>query len=198
MENRHILFCANSAWNIVNFRMPLMKYLSDQGYKLSVAAPPDPYAEACSEAGFDFYPFELSRKGTSLCTDIKTYFSLKKIFRQVRPDVICNFTIKPNIYATVAAARFGIPTINNISGLGTVFITHSPITKLVKQMYRYSQRRASKVFFQNSDDLAEFVENKIVPEEKTGVLPGSGIDLEKFNIESNDEGLKGKVRFNMS
>lgn len=182
MNKGHILFCANSAWNLVNFRFPLMKHLAAQGYRISAAAPHDEYADTCREAGFDFYPYKLSRKGVNPFADTATWMSLIKIFRQARPDLVCNFTVKPNIYGTVAAAKLKIPTINNVSGLGTVFIRHSPVTRLVKLMYRYSQRRAEKVFFQNDDDLAEFVENGLVAREKAEILPGSGIDLELFSL----------------
>jgi len=180
VSKKHIMFCANSAWNIVNFRLPLMRYLADLGYRVSAAAPPNGYEEACREVGFDFFPFQMSRKGTNPLTDLRTCFSLKKIFRRERPDLVCNFTVKPDIYGTIAAAACRIPAVNNISGLGTVFITHSFVTGLVKKLYRYSQKRAAKVFFQNVDDLSQFLEHGLVPEEKTGILPGSGIDLERF------------------
>lgn len=185
MDTTHVLFCANSAWNIANFRLPLMQYLTEQGYKVSVAAPPDPYAEQLREAGFDFYPFRMSRKGTNLFTDLRTYLQLKRLFKRLRPQVVCNFTVKPNIYGTVAASWLGIPAINNISGLGTVFITHSTVTGLVKQLYRFSQKRAFKVFFQNDDDRTQFIEHRLVPEGHTGILPGSGIDLQKFRPDAS-------------
>ena len=190
VSKKHIMFCANSAWNIVNFRLPLMRYLAELGYRVSAAAPPDGYEEACREAGFDFFPFQLSRKGTNPLKDLRTCFALKKIFRQERPDLVCNFTVKPDIYGTIAAAACKVPAINNISGLGTVFITHSFVTRLVKKLYRYSQKRAAKVFFQNEDDLSQFLEHGLVPEEKTGMLPGSGIDLERF-VAAEPEGYSG-------
>ena len=183
MKNSHILLCSNSAWNIVNFRLPLMKYLADQGYRVSAAAPDDEYADMCRAAGFDFFPYHMSRKGTNPLTDLGTYFALKKLYRHVNPDLVCHFTIKPNIYGTIAAAGCGIPAVSNISGLGTVFITHTPVTALVKKLYRYSQKRAAKVFFQNTDDQGQFVQKQLVDAEKTAVLPGSGIDLERFRAE---------------
>ena len=183
MKKLHILLCSNSAWNIYNFRLPLMNYLSEQGYHVSAAAVPDQYEERCRLAGFDFYPFKMSRKGTNPVSDLRTYLDLKKIYREANPDVICHFTIKPNIYGTVAAACTNIPAINNISGLGTVFITKSFVTSLVKKMYRYSQKKAAKIFFQNPDDRAEFIANSLVADERTAILPGSGIDLQKFIID---------------
>ena len=181
MNDKHILFCSNSAWNIYNFRLPLMRYLSEKGYRVSAAAPRDEYAEKCVEEGFDYYPFQMSRKGTNPLTDARTCLSLKKLYRETAPDAVCHFTIKPNIYGTIAAGACGIPSINNISGLGTVFIASTPVTGLVKKLYRYSQRRAAKVFFQNSDDRDQFVANQLVPGERTEVLPGSGIDLTRFS-----------------
>lgn len=193
MQQPHIVFCANSAWNLYNFRLPLMKSLAQRGFRVTAVAPSDEYAEKIRTAGFEFHALNLSRKSTNLLTDLKTLKMLRKLYKKLAPDVVCHFTIKPNIYGTVAAAKLGIPVVNNISGLGTVFITHSPVTRLVKFLYRYSQRKASKVFFQNSDDQTEFIRHALVPGEISGVLPGSGIDLNQYRVEKNGE-LESEVR----
>ncbi len=193
MRQSHIVFCANSAWNLYNFRLPLMKSLAEQGFKVSAVAPVDEYEARIRSAGFEFHALSLSRKSTNLLTDLKTLRALQKLYKKLVPDVVCHFTIKPNIYGTVAAAKLGIPAVNNISGLGTVFITHSPVTTLVKLLYRFSQKKASKVFFQNSDDQREFIQHALVPAEISAVLPGSGIDLNHYSVEKSEE-RESKVR----
>ena len=83
-----------------------------------------------------------------------------------------------------------IPTINNIAGLGTLFIKQNFITKIAKWLYKFSQKRASKVFFQNNDDFKIFVDEKLVEKNKCDILPGSGVDINKFMpIEKDEDGI---------
>jgi glycosyltransferase involved in cell wall biosynthesis len=73
-----------------------------------------------------------------------------------------------------------IPTINNIAGLGTLFIKQNFVTEIAKFLYKFSQKKATKIFFQNQDDFKIFIEEKLIQKEKCDILPGSGVDVEKF------------------
>ena len=73
------------------------------------------------------------------------------------------YTIKPNIYGSLACHVLGIPTINNISGLGAVFISRGWVTHLVQFLYRQALARSAHVFFQNSDDEALFLSRGLAP-----------------------------------
>ncbi|MDX5348402.1 MAG: glycosyltransferase family 4 protein, partial [Hymenobacteraceae bacterium] len=108
---------------------------------------------------------------------IKQYYS---IFKQVKPDVVLQYTIKPNIYGTIAAKLAGVPAINNVSGLGTVFIVKNLVSKIALALYKFSFQFPAKVFFQNEDDRQLFLEHKLVKKQITDVLPGSGIDTTRF------------------
>jgi glycosyltransferase involved in cell wall biosynthesis len=98
----------------------------------------------------------------------------------VQPDVILQYTIKPNIYGTLAAKLAGIPTINNVSGLGTVFLIRNLVSKVALGLYRLAFRFPVKVFFQNPDDQELFIRHQLVNALITEVLPGSGIDTVRF------------------
>jgi glycosyltransferase involved in cell wall biosynthesis len=91
------------------------------------------------------------------------------------------FTIKPNIYGSLVAHAIGIPVINNIAGLGAVFIKKGWLRWFVTTLYRLALRRSKKVFFQNSDDQKMFTEAGLVRKSCATLLPGSGIDLEHFS-----------------
>jgi glycosyltransferase involved in cell wall biosynthesis len=101
-------------------------------------------------------------------------------YRSIRPDIILHYTIKPNIYGTLAAAMLRIPVINNVCGLGTVFLKDNLVSAIAIWLYKVSFRFAKKVFFQNPDDLKLFVDKKMARAEVADLLPGSGIDLKKF------------------
>jgi len=98
-----------------------------------------------------------------------------------RPDVYLGYTIKPNIYGGVAAKFLNIPVINNISGLGMMFVNYNWKTRLIKTLYRYGISKSFKVFFQNKDDRQIFIDDHIVQINKTDILPGSGVDLSHFS-----------------
>jgi glycosyltransferase involved in cell wall biosynthesis len=122
----------------------------------------------------------MDSRGANPVKDLALIFELYTIYKKVKPDIILHYTIKPNVYGTLAAALLGIPVVNNVCGLGTVFLKKNIISFVAKTLYRISFRFARKVFFQNPDDMALFIGENLVPETTVDLLPGSGIDLKKF------------------
>lgn len=175
-----IVFSSNISWSIYNFRFKLLKSLQEQGHEIYTVASQDEYSDKLTEAGFNFFPIDLNNNSTNPIEDTKTVYSYYKIYKKIKPDVICHNAIKPNIYGTMAAGILNIPVVNNISGLGTLFIKKSFSTKIAKFLYKISQKSATKVFFQNNDDLNLFVKNGLVSEDKVLLIPGSGVDTTKF------------------
>ena len=177
-----IVISINTSWNIYNFRSGLIKGLQKEGHEIVAVAPLDEYSEKLEkELGVKHFPILIDNKGSNPLKDIKLMFEYKKLFNQIKPDAILQFTIKPNIYGTIAAKILKIPTINNVSGLGTIFINPNTITsKIGMILYKYAFRFPKKVFFQNNDDKELFINHKLVNNNITGILPGSGVDLDKF------------------
>jgi glycosyltransferase involved in cell wall biosynthesis len=178
--NKKILISINTSWNIINFRLGLLQALQKEDYKIIVLAPKDSYSELFQDYNFEYYDIEMNNKGTNPIEDLKLTISYYKILKKIKPDLILNYTIKPNIYGTIAANLLSIPTINNIAGLGTLFVNENFITKIAKYLYKYSQDKASKVFFQNNEDFELFTSSGLVDIMKSDVLPGSGVNTEKF------------------
>ena len=178
--NKKILISINTSWNIINFRLGLLQALQNKGYKIIVLAPKDKYSELFATFDFEYYDIEMNNKGTNPIEDLKLTISYYKILKEIKPDLILNYTIKPNIYGTIAANLLKIPTINNIAGLGTLFVNENFITKIAKFLYKYSQDKASKIFFQNNEDFELFTSSRLVDRKKSDVLPGSGVNTEKF------------------
>ncbi|VAW45895.1 Lipid carrier : UDP-N-acetylgalactosaminyltransferase / Alpha-1,3-N-acetylgalactosamine transferase PglA; Putative glycosyltransferase [hydrothermal vent metagenome] len=175
-----IAIVINTSWNIYNFRLGLLHALRDEGYRVVAIAPKDDYSAKLEQLGFEYHEIKINNKGTNPVQDLMLLGNLYRVFRKVRPDVILQYTIKPNIYGTLAAKLAGIPVINNISGLGTVFLNNNLSSKLARMLYRFSLGFAQKVFFQNPYDRQLFIDNRLVKPEVTDLLPGSGINLMKF------------------
>lgn len=170
----------NTSWNIVNFRMNLIHSLHAQGYEVHTIAPTDDYTHQLVEAGCTHHALKMDSRGANPIKDSALIFELFTIYRRVKPDVILHYTIKPNVYGSIAAALLKIPVVNNVCGLGTVFLKNDMISAMAMILYKISFRFPKKVFFQNPDDLNLFIDKKLVAKHTVDLLPGSGIDLEKF------------------
>ena len=123
----------------------------------------------------------MNNKGTNPFKDILIVFRLFFIYLKYKPIAAFHFTIKNNIYGTWAAFFSNTPAINNISGLGTAFITTGMISKIVRLLYKCSQPFAYRVFCQNQEDLEFLIDKKLIKKDKLYLLPGSGVDLKRFH-----------------
>ena len=175
-----LVLAANDGWNIVNYRKGLIAALEAAGYDLCVIAPDGPHTEEIRQMGAEFIPISMSPRGRSPLADLRLLKAYAKVLRDIRPAALLGFTAKPNIYGSIAARLVGVPAINNISGLGTVFARRSWLTALVSNLYRIALRQSAKVFFQNGDDRALFERMGLVQGGQSGLLPGSGVDLAHF------------------
>jgi glycosyltransferase involved in cell wall biosynthesis len=184
-----VILAANSSWNIVNFRAGLILALKREGYDPIVVAPLDPAPEERMAAlEVERVVVAIDRSGLNPFADLKLLRQYQRILKRLRPAAFLGFTIKPNIYGCIAARGLGVPAVANISGLGTVFIKRGALLALVTRLYRFALARAAVVFFQNPDDRALFIERRIVRPEQARLLPGSGVDLDRFTPVPQPEG----------
>jgi len=186
----------NTTWNIYNFRLGLIKALQKSGYRVIAIAPKDEYVKKLEQENVEFYDIKLNNKGINPLEEIKLIFNFYRIYKELKPDIILQYTIKPNIYGSFASYLLDIPVINNISGLGTVFLNDRISSKIARYMYKFALKIPKKVFFQNSDDMSLFIEKKIVSSFKVELLPGSGINTKKFSP-VDKKGDDNKIRFIM-
>ena len=157
-----ILISINTTWNIYNFRLDLIKSLLAAGHEVVALAPKDNYVSNLEECGIRCYNIKLNAASTNPVKDLYLISQYYLRIKELKPDVILSYTIKPNIYGNIAARLLKIPTINNISGLGTIFIKNSLTTYIGKFLYKLSLASSAHVFFQNKDDQQLFTKNKIV------------------------------------
>lgn len=160
--------------------MGLVRAFLNEGHEVIAIAPEDEYSSLLEKEGCKYYPLKMQNKGNNPLSDTKLFLQLYRIYKETKPDIVLQFTIKPNIYGSLAASFLSIPVINNVSGLGTVFIRNNWVSRIARMLYQISFRFPSKVFFQNNDDRELFLRYKLVKDYKTEVIPGSGIDLQKF------------------
>lgn len=175
-----IVICLNTAWNLVNFRAGLIRALVAAGYEVVAVAPDDKYAASLQMLGCRFVPLHMENGGTNPVQDALLTWRFWYFFARERPDVYLGYTVKPNVYGSLAAHMLRIPVINNIAGLGAVFIKGGWLVRVVRWLYHTALKRSAKVFFQNEDDRQLFISGGLVRAEVTDLLPGSGVDLNRF------------------
>lgn len=172
-----IIVCANLAWNLLNFRKGLIVALLEKGFNVLAVAPRDAGMErGLIDLGCRFAAAPIDSAGLAPHRDFATFLAFRRIIAREKPVAWLSWTIKPNVYGSLAAELAGVPAFPNVSGLGTAFIRRNLLTTLVRQLYRFGFRKAPVVFFQNTDDRDLFVDMGIVRTAQAGLLPGSGVD----------------------
>lgn len=181
-----IAIVINTSWNIFNFRKGLISGLIKDGHQVYAIAPKDKYSENLIDLGVHFIDVDMDSKGTNPFKDFLLIRKLRKVYKTNKIDFALQYTIKPNIFGTIACANINTKTINNISGLGTTFIRQNLVSKIARILYKYALRRADFVFFQNNDDKNLFQKLNLVKGNNIGVLPGSGIPLASLSYAEKD------------
>lgn len=183
---RKVMIALNTTWNLVNFRGNLIKAMQNQGYEILAISPPDEYVSALKKMGCQYIPIQMDNKGTNIFKDLKLCYQFFKVLLKYRPDALITYTIKPNIYFSLVAHLMNIPVLNTVTGLGTAFIKQNRVTQFINFLYRLAFSRSKKVFFQNQEDLNLFLSKKLVSSKKADRVPGSGVDLEKFQTQKKE------------
>ncbi|NBQ92205.1 MAG: glycosyltransferase family 1 protein, partial [Betaproteobacteria bacterium] len=181
-----ILILANTTWNLVNFRSGLIRALVADGHEVLACAPADGWVPALQALGCRHCPVLLDQQGTHPWRDALLLARLARLMWRERPQVLLGFTVKPNVYGSIAARWCGllgrpVAVINNVAGLGATFIQPSWVTWVVKRLYRLALRRSSTVFFQNTDDRDLFLRHALTVPSQCALLPGSGVDLQRYS-----------------
>lgn len=182
--------------SLINFRGPMLKTMKDAGHEVYGIAPMDSpdVPEKLAEMGIEFIEAPIQRKGMNPIKDLAALFALRKILKEIQPDAVLSYTIKPVIYGSIAAKLAGVKNIYSmITGLGYAFGQTSGkrglLFKLVKNMYRAGLSCNESVMFQNPDDRDLFKELSIIPQNKQTVITnGSGVDLKHYTSAPVPEG----------
>ncbi|MFM4812485.1 glycosyltransferase family 4 protein [Aeromonas dhakensis] len=184
----NICFVANTAWSMFNFRRGLLLHLINCGYQLTIIAPNDDYTKKLEDIGCIVHDLPMSAKGVNPFDDIKLVTLLYRYYRKLNPDFIIHYTIKPNIYGSLAAKMAGIPSLAITTGLGYTFVNDNFIAKIARQLYKMAFRYPKEVWFLNEDDRQAFLAYSLVSENKAKLLHGEGVNVSHFSPISSSMG----------
>lgn len=184
-----IVLFANTDWYLLNFRLSLAKALREEGWQAVFVSPSGNYARRLQQSGFRWIRLDFSTRGTNLFHEALVVLRLARLYRRERPVLAHHFTIKCNLYGTIAA-RFarGISVVNSITGLGHVFIDPSPGASLLRCMagllYSIILRLPhQRVIFENQEDRDSFYHRGFLSRGKAHIIRGAGVDCHRFRPE---------------
>lgn len=173
---KKILITCNSSWAMFHFRYHLLNRLKKE-YQVFIAAPKDDYSSKLTELGINFIEIKLTRKSINPIKELYSFFSILRVVLGTKPDLILNYTIKPNIYSSTVSRILGYKSINVVTGLGSAVISPTK-SKFMMLLYKISKPKA--FVFLNQDDMRFFKKHKI--SSSLFVINGEGIDLEKYQV----------------
>lgn len=177
-----ILILANNDLGLYNFRKELIERLILEKNEIYISLPNGKRVKDLEELGCKYIETEVDRRGTNPVKDCKLLLKYFKILKQIKPNIVLTYTIKPNIYGGVACRIKKIPYICNITGLGTATENESIVQKLIIKLYKFALKKVKCCFIQNKENFKFIIDNKIAKEEKCKLIPGSGVNLEKFRL----------------
>lgn len=192
-----LAFISNTTQGMLNFRLEVLVALQNMGYEIHILAPlfesaentipsqPNNASKRLLEYGFDLHNITIDSKGLNPLRDIKSMLEIYRLLKNLHPQMIFNYTIKPVIYGSCASNFLKIPNIAVITGLGYVFIGNGLKKRLLRAlvcgMYKIALKKTSQVWFLNPDDKAEFLERKIIAPNRAFLLDSEGVDTEFFH-----------------
>lgn len=189
-----IMIMANNDVGLYQFRKELIEKLLE-GNEVVISLPYGELVEPLCNLGCEFINTEIDRRGMNPIHDIKLFSTYMKLIKNVKPDMVILYTIKPNVYGGMASRIKGIPYVVNVTGLGTAFEDNGLIRKLVILMYKAACGKSKVIFFENEENRQIFIKENIAKENQTHRLNGAGVNIVKYSLLEYPSGEKIKFLF---
>lgn len=177
-----ILVLTNNIGGLYSFRKEVMQAILNAGHSVIISAPFDKRSKSFEEIGCRLIDIQFNRKGTNPLKDIGLMLQYRRLIKQVKPDIVLSYTIKPNLYGGMACQLCGVPQLANITGLGSAVENPGWLQRLTILLYKAGLRKTKTVFFQNKANM-EFclVHNMVRGNVK--LIPGSGVNLHFHSLQ---------------
>lgn len=188
--NNIVLLNASHAPSLILFREPLIREVLRRGYSVHTTSPDfDPQTVAkLSAMGVATHHLPMARRGISPIGDLRYYLAMRTLIDRLKPRLSLNYTIKPNIWGSLAAAAGGVPSVSMITGAGFVLMTGGTRVErgarlVAQRLYGLAMRANTKVVFQNDDDINEFeAVGALRDRAKVVRVNGSGVDVDHYVV----------------
>lgn len=180
---KKVLILVNHDVVIYNFRRELVEELIKQKYKVYISCPYGERIELLKKMGCEYIPTDINRRSINPFVDLKLLIKYIWLVSKIKPGVVLTYTIKPNIYGSLAARCMHVPYLNNITGLGSTFQKENILSRILILLYKIALKKSHCVFFQNKENQELFIRKKVVGNNYK-LIPGSGVNLEHFQLQN--------------
>lgn len=178
---KKILMLGNSETVIYNFRLELVERLLADGHEVVISSPPGTKISKLVSMGCTHETVQMNRRGTNPFSELKLLIYHYKLVKRIQPDIVFSYTIKPNIYGALAAKKYGISYVTNVTGLGSAIENAGLLQKIMVQLYKFALSKVQTIFFQNEKNR-QFFKSHNIAVDKHSMLPGSGVNLDQFHL----------------
>lgn len=181
-----ILLVANTDWYLYNYRFSLARHLAQQGFEAVLVSPAGEYTRALQEKGLRWVEWRVGRQTLAPWKELRSVLQLIQIYHQEKPVLVHHFTAKAVTYGSLAAIFSRVPcVINNITGLGYIFIRQDAkaqaLRRMIQGLYWLAGRHPNcTTIFENPADREYFLSNRLVSPERTWLIEGVGVDVDHF------------------
>lgn len=192
--SRRLLFLLNEALFFTTHRMPVGEAMLEAGFDVHVAAPYEqPYVDLIRQRGFVYHDIPLERGGRSLQGEARLFWSCLRLIRRLAPDLVHHVAMKPTVFGGAASRLLGVPAaVHAVTGLGFLFVRDDAASRVIRAgllpLWRFALHHPNaRVIFQNPDDMAMFLDRGLAPRERSLLIRGTGVDVERFAPAPADE-----------
>ena len=187
MNQKSIAMVSNNYWTLYKFRYDVIQMLINEGYIIHLIAKNDSYQKQFKHKNIHLHFLSLEERGKNIFKELKTFALIYKLQKRIKPSLIFNFTLKPNIYSNLSAMILNIKTISMITGLGHIFIkANSFYRNIVILLLRLSLKKSQEIWLTNKHDEEYFRKLKIISMQKTSIVPGAGVKINNRNIKRKE------------
>lgn len=198
-EKPIVALVTNHDDDVYCFRKELIEGIREAGYDVLISCPYGEKLDLMKDIKFEHDNVYIERRGMNPISDFKLLIHYYEMMRRYKPDIILIYTIKPNIYASLAAASLGIPYINNVTGFGSILNMRKSMQEFILILFKVAFRKSSCVFFQNEENMKLALRKGLV-HENYKLIPGSGVNTNRFPLQNYPDGGDGvegeKIVFN--
>lgn len=190
-----ILMLGNNDSGLYKLRKELLEKLINE-HEVYVSVPEGEYINEIEAIGCKvIVNRQLERRGTNPVRDLRLFCHYSRLVREIDPDIVFTYTIKPNVYGGLVCSQRRIPYLANITGLGTSVENGGILQRLTLTLYKAGLAHAEKVFFQNRENLEFFLRHRVI-KGCCEVLPGSGVNITQHCYEPYPD-ERGPLVFSM-
>ena len=174
-----IAILENTFYTVRSLRLEILAHLTKLGYEVHILSTgPEEDKQKLEHLGYNCLDV-----GSVVMNPIKAltfFYNLLRLISKTKPNIIFSFTVRPNIFGSIAARILHIPIVSNVTGTGPLIEDRSLLYKAIRLFYKIAFRKNQRIFFQNKDDYNYFLAKNFVRKSQSKLLPGSGVDTEFY------------------